>query len=166
MPKLTKIIAFAIFVVILLVVARQFAGDPVVGDNNRRPLVASAIVADEEMYDFGNISMKAGDVERTYTITNTATTSVTMTKVYTSCMCTEATLLLPTGAVGPIGMPGHGSLPAVNYAMAPGESIDVRVVFDPAAHGPAGLGPTNRVVIVEDNQGGVLQFGLQAMVTP
>ena len=79
-------------------------------------------------------------------------------------MCTEATLVTSTGKRGPFGMPGHAPIPAISERLAPGEMAEVDVVFDPAAHGPAGIGRIERNVTVqngparrvEDEQGDVI----------
>lgn len=67
---------------------------------------------------------------------------------------------------GPFGMPGHGAIPTINEALEPGTEATIEVVFDPAAHGPAGVGKVNRVVTVETASGEALQLSFQATVTP
>lgn len=89
-------------------------------------------------------------------------------------MCTNATLLhgdpsAGSGQVkkfGPFGMPGHGFVPKVNDAVNSGEEVSVEVVFDPAAHGSAGVGRIDRVVFVETESGLPLQLKFVAIVTP
>jgi hypothetical protein len=117
-------------------------------DSARQVAAASPLVASEPFFDFGNISMAAGKVSRRHTIRNTAASPVTITRVYTSCMCTDATLITPSGRKGPFGMPGHGPLPSISESVPPGGTVLVDVVFDPAAHGPAGIGLTERIVTI------------------
>lgn len=117
-------------------------------------------------YNFGSISMARGKVSHRYLIRNTGAGPILIRKVYTSCMCTTAELVKGEKRSGPYGMPGHGRIPTINEPMKPGEDIIIEVVFDPAAHGPAGIGPVNRVVTVENSAGRPLELVLAASVTP
>ena len=117
-------------------------------------------------YDFGTVSMAKGDVKYLFKIKNTGTEAVVINKIYTSCMCTTATIDIGNKKFGPYGMPGHGFIPKINEALNPGEEADVEVTFDPKAHGPAGVGRIERVVSIENNTGQPLEFGFTATVTP
>lgn len=117
-------------------------------------------------YDFGRISMAAGNVSHRYSIMNTGTNPLTITQILTSCMCTEATLITRSARKGPYGMPGHGYSRSVSERLAPGESAQVDVVFDPAAHGPAGVGNIDRTVTILTDAGSPLELRFNAMVTP
>jgi hypothetical protein len=81
-------------------------------------------------------------------------------------MCTTATLVKAMRIVGSYGMAGHGPMPDVNETFAAGEAAYVDVVFDPAAHGPAGLGHTERVVSIETDARQRLQLAFVANVRP
>lgn len=128
----------------------------------------SAATSTERFYDFGNISMADGLVRRQFTVTNPSTAPLTFTKLYTSCMCTRANFITSSGtSIGQFGMPGMDSFgPKLSAVLMPGESARVEAIFDPAAHGPAGVGPIERQVMLEDSSGGVLTFGFRANVTP
>ena len=78
---------------------------------------------------------------------------------------TEAILKLLNGKeMGPYGMPGHGNR-SVGAVIRPGEIITVRVIFDPMAHSPAGIGKIERVVMLYSSRGPItMQF--QAEVAP
>ena len=97
-------------------------------------------VEETSNYDFGAISMAAGKVKRAFKIKNTSNEAVVINKIYTSCMCTTATLINKGKQFGPYGMPGHAAIPKINQTVNPNEETTVEVVFDPAAHGPAGVG--------------------------
>lgn len=56
--------------------------------------------------------------------------------------------------------------PSINQTINPGEEASVEVVFDPAAHGPAGVGQIQRTVTIENNTGKPLELGFSAVVTP
>ena len=128
----------------------------------------SAFTAPETFYDFGAISMAAGNVSYATTIKNTSAAPVTVTRLYTSCMCTTGTLEVGNKKLGPFGMPGHGGAGIVNTneALAPGEEATLKITFDPAAHGPAGVGFIERVITVETNAGAPLELAFTATVTP
>ncbi|OGG54161.1 hypothetical protein A3C20_01375 [Candidatus Kaiserbacteria bacterium RIFCSPHIGHO2_02_FULL_55_25] len=126
----------------------------------------SPLTALETFYDFGTISMKKGVVEHRFTVTNNTEASVYLSKVYTSCMCTTGFLETPKGEKGPFGMQGMGYIPPANESIAPGESREVKVIFDPNAHGPAGVGTIDRFVYLEDDKGGMLALEIKAVVTP
>ena len=128
--------------------------------------VASSLTAAETLYDFGTISMKNWTVSHLFTVTNGTNAPVYLTSVYTSCMCTAAYLETPKGEKGPFGMQGMGYLPPANETIAPGESREVKVVYDPNAHGPAGVGAIDRFVYLVDDKGGTLQLEVKAVVTP
>lgn len=118
------------------------------------------------VHNFGPVSMAAGKVAHTYMIGNTGASPVTIVGVQTSCMCTSATVVTGNGRFGPFGMAGHGRMPTINESLAPGATAQVEVVFDPAAHGPAGVGRTERVITLETDRGAPLQLLLTAMVRP
>jgi len=119
-------------------------------------------------YDFGPVSMAKGNVEHDFAITNTTGSDLTINQAETSCMCTEAFLKLPDGKeTGPYGMPGHGSSfsRSVGAVIKPGEIIIVKAIFDPTAHGPAGIGKIERAVTLYSGRG-PLTMQFRAEVTP
>ena len=87
-------------------------------------------------------------------------------KMYTSCMCTTATLIINGKIFGPYGMQGHGFIPKINEALAPGEEAQIEAIFDPAAHGPAGVGPIERLIYIESSNAPTLELTISAVVTP
>ena len=128
---------------------------------------SAKLAAEESAFDFGSISMKKGTVNHRFKIKNTTDTAITITKLYTSCMCTTATLEIGDKKQGPFGMPGHGgSVPAIKESLAPNQDAVVNVVFDPAAHGPAGVGKIKREILLESGSLTALQLNVTALVTP
>lgn len=126
-----------------------------------------ALRARETNFNFGSISMAAGKVTHIYRFRNGGTKPIVLGKMYTSCMCTTAALVKSSGRkFAPVGMPGHTPIPALNETMQPNEEAMVEVVFDPAAHGPAGIGPIDRVVTIEHSAGQPLELAFAANVTP
>ncbi len=130
-----------------------------------------SLSAPENLFDFGEISMAAGKVSHIFKVKNIQDQPTTVTKMYTSCMCTEA-ILITDGAdgkkseAGPYGMPGHSSIPKINKTLQPGEEAEVEAVFDPAAHGPAGIGPVERSIYIETPSASPLELRFKALVKP
>ncbi|MCR4306492.1 MAG: DUF1573 domain-containing protein [Candidatus Yonathbacteria bacterium] len=127
---------------------------------------AGTLVATESFYDLGTISMSAGKVSRVFKITNSGGSPVQIKKIYTSCMCTTATLITREGSAGPFGMPGHAAIPTISEPIAPNEEASVEIVFDPAAHGPAATGKVRRIIYLEtDAQKEPIELSFEATVT-
>ncbi len=129
---------------------------------------ASGILSiDRASHDFGRISMGAGNVSTAFIIQNNTSTDILVEKITTSCMCTVAYISGGDGRKGPFGMPGHGG-PAgrADEIIRSGESREIEIVFDPAAHGPAGVGKVERIIYLEDSLGRVTEFKFSALVTP
>lgn len=114
---------------------------------------ASILSALETKFDFGTISMKDGKVAHKFPVKNSGTESLVIEKVYTSCMCTVANIIDARGKTyGAFGMPGHGGgISVAEIEIGAGETVIVEAVFDPAAHGPSGVGLADRVVYLETN---------------
>jgi hypothetical protein len=128
---------------------------------------AGSLVSNGSFHDFGAISMAAGNVSHRYRIRNTGSEPLTIERIYTSCMCTRATLTTSSGrAYGPFGMPGHGFVPLANARLAPGQEASVDIVFDPAAHGPSGMGRIERAITLQTAQARPLELRFVAMVRP
>lgn len=127
---------------------------------------SGALVAESSSYSFGSVPLTGGLVRTVYTVQNAGEEPVTIRGVYTSCMCTTAVLRAAGRIEGPFGMPGHGPRRNIDLTLAGGESVEVEAVFDPAAHGPAGVGPVSRAVIIESTAGDPLELSFSALVTP
>lgn len=126
----------------------------------------SSLTAAGTAYDFGNISMKDGLVEKTFEIANLGNQDIKLERITTSCMCTSAYISTLEGEKGPFGMVGHESAPKINEIIRSGETRKLRVVFDPNAHGPAGIGIISRIVTLQESSGNKLDFQIKAVVTP
>lgn len=122
----------------------------------------------ESNYDFGTISMRDGEVEHLFDLVNDSQEAVTLGEIYTSCMCTTAQAIYEDGEKSKTGgMRGHGARTILNKTIGPGETVQIKAVFDPAAHGPAGTGPASRTVYVATNsrEKPVVELNFEAMVT-
>jgi len=161
-------VALTIFIIILILAG--FIWFFSLGLQNKDSDLSSTngvLNSEESFFDFGTISMAAGKVSHTFKIKNTGPESLTITKIYSSCMCTEATFVKGDIKKGPFGMLGHGFIPKISQTLEPNEEAQIEVVFDPAAHGPAGLGKTERVVYLENSRkSGHLELLIKANVAP
>ncbi len=135
---------------------------------NLRSGAPGELVADAVSFDFGTVSMKNGKVSHTFVLENTGGREMKLTRMYTSCMCTTAMFIKDGKKFGPYGMPGHGGgITGLNQKLASGEKAQIEVVFDPAAHGPAGVGTIERAVYIENAASSEpLQLMISAQVTP
>ncbi len=137
------------------------------GAPGARSTSKSVLTAPEIFYDFGTISMRDGNVIKEFVVNNSTSEDIKVSTVLTSCMCTSAFIVLPDGNIkGPFKMPGMGYVPPANELIKAGESRTVRVVYDPNAHGPAGVGRIDRFITLTDTLGGTLQLEIKALVTP
>lgn len=172
-----KNVIITIVSTVLVVVALIFATrSGILGDKATTGSVSNGSVSNavaeslnlevpEKFFDFGTISMAKGDVEHVFKIKNTGASPINLVKLYTSCMCTTSYLKVGEYDRGPFGMPGHGIVPKVNKELLPGQEAEIKVVFDPTAHGPSGIGIIERVVYLESS-GGTVEFSFKTNVTP
>lgn len=120
-------------------------------------------VVEETSYDWGEIGINDGNVEKIFKIKNDGTDTLKLSNVVTSCMCTTAQLSLGDKTSPTFGMHSKSS-----YVLdvPSGETAELKVIFDPAFHGPSGVGPINRQIKVEtnDQSSPELNFMLTAMV--
>ena len=127
---------------------------------------AGELTAEELSFDFGKISMANGKVSREIKIKNNSDFEATVTRLSTSCMCTTAELSYQGKRDGPFGMPGHGFIPSIKTEIQSGDEATLKVVFDPAARGPAGVGTIKREIYLEQEGGKRLTINFSAFVTP
>jgi len=79
----------------------------------------SDLSAEEMSFDFGSISMAAGNVTHRFRIKNANAEPVVIRKISTSCMCTTAQLVKGSKKLAIYGMPGHGYIPELDEPIAP-----------------------------------------------
>jgi hypothetical protein len=105
------------------------------------------ISVDPQVYDLSDVPINGGIVTKEYEVANTTREVLKLKKIATSCMCTEARVIADSGETKFFGMEhATDKNPPVNLEIAPGETVKVIVNFDPAAHGPQGVGPFERSV--------------------
>ena len=159
-------------IIITLLIVAGLIGFIWLGSKNQKSPVEdsgikSALTSSEYVYDFGSISMKDGDVTKEFTVINGTDKDIVFPTLVTSCMCTKAYFVSPDGKTkGPFGMPGMGYVPPLDETIKAGESRIIRAVYDPNAHGPAGVGVIDRFVTLTDTTGSSLKLEIKAVVTP
>lgn len=125
----------------------------------------SSLRADREDHEFGRILIDGGKVETLFTIVNESLDEVRLLSVATSCGCTEAVAEFADGStVGSFELPIDGQENHAGRKVGVGESFKVRVVFDPAAHGPNGVGELMREIILATQGGGETRLTITANV--
>ena len=158
--------AVVVFLILGVIIFGPRASSPSTNATDSASLTPSDLVTNESFFDFGTISMKNGKVSHKFKVKNPLSQTVTATKLYTSCMCTEASLIKGESRKGPFGMQGHGFVPSISENFNSGEEGEVEVTFDPNAHGPAGVGLIEREVFLEQTGGKIAKINIKAMVTP
>lgn len=122
-----------------------------------------AEVLGENTHSWGEIDIEGGNVEKVFQIKNVGDSPLEVTNVKTSCMCTEAQI-----SVGDETSPAFGMHTRSGWkgSIQPGETADVRVVFDPMFHGPQGTGPITRLVSfsTNDSSNKTIEFRLSGNV--
>ena len=107
------------------------------------------LVAKTEYYDLGDVPINGGIVKKEYEVENNTDKVMKLKKIATSCMCTKASFEIEGKKTKFFGMEGHGDKnPPVNIEIAPQTQAKVIMQFDPAAHGPQGVGPFDRSVLL------------------
>lgn len=107
-----------------------------------------AIEVEESSHDWGEIDIDGGVVTRTFKLANSGDSTLKLFDVKTSCMCTTAQLLTDSSSSRKFGM--HEKSASV-FEVAPGETAELLVEFDPMFHGPSGVGQISRQVNMQTN---------------
>lgn len=99
-------------------------------------------------HDWGTIGINDGKVSTTYVINNDGTEPLKLFNIETSCMCTTAVVKIGDSSSPEFGMHDKSQYVA---EVPPGNSAEVIATFDPAFHGPSGVGSITRQIMVETN---------------
>lgn len=118
---------------------------------------------DQKTHDWGQIAYSGGNVSKTFTIKNTGTDVLRLTNIKTSCDCTKAQVTID-GKNSPF-FSMHSTSSWVGEVAA-GKEASLTVIFDPAFHGPTGVGPMERLISVQTNDinNPNLEFSLKGVV--
>lgn len=100
-------------------------------------------------YELGAVPINGGLVTKEYKVKNTTDEVIKLKKIATSCMCTQVKVSVGGKETRFFGMEhAMDKNPPVNLEFEPGQTASVTVNFDPAAHGPQGVGPFDRSVLL------------------
>lgn len=159
-----KVITGIIAATLVLIIGGVFLATGTEDKENQQKMNDKVLaVSDDKYFDWGEININDGVVEKEFEIKNDGEETLTLSNVVTSCMCTTAILIK-----GDEESPEFGMHTKSRYEMgvASGETAKLKVTFDPAFHGPSGVGPITRQVTVETNDPSnpKLSYTLTAMV--
>lgn len=114
-------------------------------------------------YDWREIDYGGGDATAEFTVKNSGVGPLSLFEVFTSCMCTTAQVIIGNQKSPFFGM--HTKSSWVGKIPAGGQAV-LKVVFDPAFHGPQGVGPMERQIVMttSDPQNPKLEFNLKGTV--
>ncbi len=123
---------------------------------------ASARV-NSKSFDWGEIGIDNGKAEAVFEIKSNDSQPLKLFNIITSCACTTAQIIVK-GKASPLFDMHTKSTYVIE--VPPGETAQLKVVFDPLFHGPNGLGPIIRQVTVATNdvKNPTLTFNLSANV--
>lgn len=102
----------------------------------------------EKTFDWGNIPYGGGNALKSFTIKNSGTDTLKLTGIKTSCTCTKAQVIVDGKS-----SPYFSMHPTSSWVgeVPPGKEAELKVIFDPAFHGPTGVGPMERLISVDTN---------------
>lgn len=107
------------------------------------------ILISETQYDFGTVSMANGIIKKTFEIKNTGSGPLEIKQIKTSCHCTTAVLKVGDRQSPTFGMDNNPFF--WSEEIPAGETGTLEVLFDPAYHGPQGVGSIIRDVYMATN---------------
>lgn len=142
----TKKIIIVSFIIAISAIIIIFSTTKIVNKINQG---TPKMVISETEFDAGEISMADGPLIHSYEIKNDGDGDLKISAIETSCMCTTSVLKVDDKTSPEFGM--HGNPVGWSEKIAPGQTAELEVTFDPAFHGPSGTGPVTRAVVFETN---------------
>jgi hypothetical protein len=103
-------------------------------------------IVDNNFTDWGKIVMGGGNKEEMFVVRNEGDTPLKLRNARTSCHCTVTTIFIDGNSSDKFGMNGSGTWVG---EIPPNSKADITVIFDPAFHGPKGVGPIERYVQIQ-----------------
>ena len=136
----------------ILTLAILVGGVAVVGRTSSQSSISASpevnVEIPEVFHEWGTIPIDGPVVEKTFTIRNSGSDILKLSNVQTSCMCTEAQVTIGNEQSPYFGMHGQSSWVG---EVPPAQEALLRVTFDPAYHGPTGVGQITRLVSLTTN---------------
>lgn len=128
-------------VLALIIVGGIYLGKNNSSDSKVESTNESVLSSDKKTFDFGDIDIFGGKVETEFALTNEGSDPITIIAGTTSCGCTE-------GEIGGISFGMHTKM-RDNFVVQAGETQNLKVIFDPMAHGPNATGKIDRQVFLK-----------------
>ncbi len=112
------------------------------------PDATAQVYAEQTNDTWGQIAYSGGKVKKNFSIKNTGAGILKLYGATTSCACTTGQLKTEKNTSPLFGM----HLPmSTTFEVNPGKEAQIEMVFDPAFHGPSGIGPISRTVTINTN---------------
>lgn len=143
--KILKIVAPIVVIVAVIVIVVVALPE----STGQSVQAAGIIEITQAEYDAGTVSISSGLVEHTFEVKNTGQNNLKISRIWTSCMCTKASLKVGEKESEKFDM--HSNPLFWSQDIAPGETGYLNVSFDPAFHGPGGTGSVVREAYLTTN---------------
>ncbi len=144
------IIGILIFTALIIVGAILFSQNSS-SKTNLQKTAGASVQTLETSFDFKDIPYGGGKAKHSFKVKNIGSKDLTVANLSTSCMCTDVYLQTKNGHGPEFGMKGMANASSWTGILKPNEEGQVIAVFDPAFHGPSGVGPISRLVSFETN---------------
>lgn len=145
------IIITIVFSILLLAGAVIFLNSSGSSKAKLEKVLGAKFETEHYSYDLQTIPYSGGSITHSYTIKNSGSAPLKLANMATSCMCTQTYFKKGEIESPRFGMKGMSRQSNWSGELAPGERAEVVAVFDPAFHGPTGVGKMERVVSFETN---------------
>lgn len=166
LKKTKKILAISLPILLFAAAAVILLNNFPVSKNQTATLTGTPrIEVNPKEIDAGNVPINGGLVKKDFEIKNTGSGDLKIDDIWTSCHCTRAVLKVAGKESPEFGMDHAGFW---SQTLASGETAQLEVIFDPAFHGPQGVGPAVREIYLSTNdpQNKKAAVTLTANVTP
>lgn len=140
-----------IFSLIMIIGAVMILSGSSVGKVSLQKQTGVKIEVSEDKFSFDEIDYDGGNVSHGFKIKNIGDKDLVVANIITSCMCTKAFMKGPFGEGPKSGMKGMSKPSDWKGVLKVSEEGEIVAVFDPAFHGPSGVGPLSRNVSFETN---------------
>jgi len=133
----------AFVVVVLIIVGGIYISKNKSTNEVQQSVSKSVLSSNEKVYDFGEIEIFGGKVENEFVLTNEGPDPIVIIAGTTSCGCTE-------GEIDGISFGMHEGMSS-DLTINAGETKNLKVIYDPLAHGPSATGKIDRQVFLKTN---------------
>ncbi|MDO8551272.1 MAG: DUF1573 domain-containing protein [bacterium] len=122
---------------------------------------------DHDKYEFGTVKLTSGIVEHKYPVTNAGQKDLKIANLASSCACTKVYFKSSAGESPKASMKGMTKPSSWVGVLKPGGQGELVMDFDPAFHGPGGVGKISRSLSFETNDPAhtYIEFSMSGEVT-